>query len=130
QPAIVAVLHVGVDLEAQLLDVEGARFLLVAHVEADHLHALVTAWAATRTGCRRRCRRRFHGTSLSCAPSISSPSCLRFSETAIVRSGRRAALRKQAGSRSSAWAEASSCSRTAAGVLPVVTRNVRPKVPR
>ena len=57
-------------------------------------------------------------------------SCRRFSETAIVRSGRWAALTKQAGTRSSSCGAACSRARSSPGLSPVTSRNVRPNVPR
>jgi hypothetical protein len=47
-----------------------------------------------------------------------------------VRSGRCAALKKHAGTRSSARAAALARVRTAPGLSPVTSRNVRPNVPR
>src|SRR5207302_1371012 len=79
KPAIVTVARVRVHAEPELLDVEIERFLLIADVETDHSDTLA------------------HGTSVASAPSIARASRRRFSETAILRLGRYAALTKQAG---------------------------------
>ena len=54
----------------------------------------------------------------------------RFSETAIVRLGRCAALRTQWGTLPRSEAAARARSRIAPGLSPVISRNIRPKVPR
>ena len=69
--------------KTQLFDVELKSFVLIADVQTDHLDTLI------------------HGNSISSDPlTLPLPSCRRFSETAIMRSGRWAALRKQAGTHS------------------------------
>src|SRR5688500_14170283 len=84
EPAVVTVPRIGVDAESELLDIELKGFVLIANVKTDHPDTLI------------------HGTSVSSDPFIlPSASCRRFSETAIVRSGRWAAMRKQAGTCSS-----------------------------
>ncbi len=70
QPAVVAVPRVGVDAESKLLDIERQGFVLIADVKTNNSDTLA------------------HGTSLSSASAISTASCRRFSETAIVRWGR------------------------------------------
>ena len=40
QPALVAVSDVGVDAKSQFFDVERKRFVLIAHIQADHIHTL------------------------------------------------------------------------------------------
>src|SRR5262245_10759270 len=113
QPAVVAVPRVGMDAESQLLDIELTRFLLIADVQTDDANTLA------------------HGASLSSDPFIvSSASRRRFSETAIVRPGRWAARRMQAGTGSSWCGAAFSRARSSPGLSPVTSRKVRPKVPR
>src|SRR5690606_39266761 len=80
EPAIIAVRGIGVHPEAELLDVELQRFVLIANVQAGHSDTLG------------------HGTSNCFDPcSLPASSRRRFSETAIVRAGRWAALTKQCG---------------------------------
>jgi hypothetical protein len=83
QPAVGTVAHVCVDAEAELVDVEGERFVLVIDVQAHHINTLV------------------HDTSLVDGGTVSLATRRRFSKTAMVRSGRCAAFRTQAGTRSS-----------------------------
>src|SRR3546814_1827433 len=72
-----------------------------------------------------------HGSSFVLgAPTVSAASRRRFSETAMVRSGRWAALRKQPGTCSSACVAACSRARSSRGLSPVMSRKVRPNVPR
>jgi hypothetical protein len=47
-----------------------------------------------------------------------------------MRSGRCAALRKQAGTRCGSYGRARMPARTSPGLSPVMSRNTRPKVPR
>src|SRR3546814_4013235 len=61
-------------------------------------------------------------------PTVSPASRRRFSETAMVRSGRWAALRKQPGTCSSACVAARCRARSWRGVSPVMSRKVRPNV--
>src|SRR5260221_9580021 len=112
EPAVVAVPRIGVNAESEFLDIELDGFVLIANVHTDHLDTLA------------------HGTSVSSAPSIPPVSCRRFSETAILRSGRRAALTKQAGTRSSSCGATFSRARSSPGLSPVTSRNVRPNVPK
>src|SRR5688500_17993972 len=112
EPAVVAVSHVGVDAKPKLFDVEIEGFALITNVQTDHFDTLA------------------HGTSVSSDPFLSLAPCRRFSETAIVRSGRCAALRKQAGTRSGSRGRACSRARSSLGLSPVMSRNVRPNVPR
>src|SRR6185369_9106991 len=105
EPAVVAVLRVGVDAEPQLLDIELKGFVLIANVHTDYPDTLA------------------HGTfSVASAPLISPASCRRFSETAIVRPGRWAALTKQAGARSRSCDAACSRDRSSLGLWPVTSR--------
>src|SRR5262249_35934004 len=111
-PAVVAVLRVGVQLEAELADIEIDGLVLIADVETDHSDTFR------------------HVTSSSLASSVASASSRRFSETEMLRSGRRAALTKQAGTRSRVWVAAWSRARNSPGLTPVMSRKVRPNVPR
>src|SRR6476646_11609016 len=100
------------DAKSEFFDVELQGFVLIANVQSDYCDALA------------------HMTSV-CSDRILSPaSCFRFSETAIVRSGRWAALRKQPGTRSRSCLVAFSRARSSLGLSPVMSRNVRPNVPR
>ncbi len=113
KPAIVTVAHVRMDAEPQLLDVERDCF------RPD----------------RGRTNRPFGypGSSdlLNLQSRLYRPSNRRrFSETAIVRSGRCAARRTQAGTRSMPRATALACTRIEPGFSPVMSRTVRPNVPR
>src|SRR4029079_17476272 len=75
QPAIGAAARGGVERESELVDVEAQRLVLVVNVDSGDLNLGA------------------HGTSDCCSASPLSPaSRRRFSETAIVRSGRCAAL--------------------------------------
>src|SRR5689334_6285497 len=112
QPAVVAVLRVGVDAESQLVDIELQGLILIADVQSDYSNALA------------------HVSSVSLERIISPASCRRFSETAIVRCGRCAAATKQCGTRSSSCVAAFSRARSSLGLSPVTSRNVRPNVPR
>src|SRR5690606_19867279 len=85
QPAVVAVAGVGVHAEAELADVEIVGFILVAHVEADDEAGNGNVGGEGAV---------VHGScSVLGAPKVSPASRRRFSETAMVRSGRAAALR-------------------------------------
>src|SRR5207244_11934415 len=86
EPAVVAVPHVGVDAEPELLDIECERLILISNIQTDHFDALA------------------HRTSISSVSFVSPSSCRRFSETAIVRPGRWAARRKHSSTRSRACA--------------------------
>src|SRR4249919_1340763 len=112
QPAIVAVAGVGMEFDAELPDIKFQRLVLVANVKTGYFDTLA------------------HMTSYLSEPPISSASRRRFSETAMLRFGRRAALTKQWGTSSSSWATDWSCSRNSAGALPVMSRKMRPNVPR
>ena len=71
KPAIVAVSHVGMDAETELVDVEIYGLILIADVDTDHSNTLT------------------YGTSIvSDRSTLSSASRRRFSETAVLRSGR------------------------------------------
>src|SRR5690606_41634286 len=98
QPPVVAVACVGVDAESELADVEVEGFVLVAHVQADDQAG------DCDVGCQGAV---VHGASFVLgAPTVSPDSRRRFSETAMLRSGRWAALRKHPGTWSSACAAA------------------------
>src|SRR5262245_13842620 len=112
EPAIVTVLHIGMDFEPELLDVERESLFLVSHVQTDHFDTL-THWA-----------------SLLCGPMIPPATRRRFSETAVLRSGRWAALTMHAGTRPRPCAAPLARSRMVRGLSPVMSRKVRPKVPR
>src|SRR5262249_26357241 len=70
EPAIVPVVGVGVDLEAQLAHVKVERLVLVVHIETDNSDTFVHL-----------------ETSVSSVSVLSPASRRRFSETAILRSG-------------------------------------------
>src|SRR4051812_36174552 len=70
QPTIVAVSNVGVDEKPQLFDVKRKRFVLITHIQTDHIDALS------------------HITSLDWSCSVPGACIRRFSETAIFRFGR------------------------------------------
>src|SRR5580692_1688190 len=112
QPAIVTVPHVRVDAKPEFLDVERERFVLISHVQTDHSDTLA------------------HRLSFRSVAVIPAAKRRRFSETAILRSGRRAALRKQAGTRLSSRPVTLARARIAPGVSPVMSCKVRPNVPR
>src|SRR5438876_8933381 len=112
EPTIVTIAHIRVNAKPELLDGERERFVLISHVQTDHFDTLA------------------HRTSFCSDPFISPASRRRFSETAIVRSGRCAALRTQAGTRPSSCAVALARARFAPGLSPVTSRKVRPNVPR
>src|SRR5690606_37333634 len=114
EPAVIAVARVRVDVETQFVDVERKRLVLVAHVQADHTHTNVLA----------------HGTSFVRAVFIPSASRLRFSETAVLRSGRWAARTAHSGTRSASGTAGRSRARSSPGLSPVMSRNTRPNVPR
>src|SRR3546814_5686962 len=122
QPAVVAVACVGVDAEAELADVEVVGFVLVADVQADDQAG------DGDVVCQRAV---VHGSSFVLgAPPVSPASRRRFSETAMVRSGRWAALRKQPGTWSSACVAARCRARSWRGHSPVMSRKVSPNAPR
>ncbi len=83
EPAVGTVAHVRVDTESELVDVERERFVLVIDVQAHYIYTLV------------------HGISLVDGQNVSLAMRRRFSKTAMLRSGRCAAFRTQAGTRSS-----------------------------
>ncbi len=121
EPAVVAVPRIGVDAEAELLDIELERLVLIADIQTGHRHP----------GSRHPALMAPPGTSVSSALSISSASCRRFSETAIVRFG------PVGGAEEAGAAPARArCGRLLAGagaspgLSPVTSRKVRPKVPR
>src|SRR6185295_14275332 len=113
QPAIVAVLHVGMNLEPELL-IEQQRLVLVPHVQThnlytlSHLPSVIFRWPFVPPASRRR-----------------------FSKTEMLSCGRSIALTMQAGTPASA-SSACACARarTSPGLSPVTSRNCRPKVPR
>src|SRR5690606_33362121 len=122
QPAIVAVACVRVYAEAELADVEVVGFVLVAYVQAEDEAGDVDVVCQGAV---------VHGSSSVLGASTVSPaSSRRFSETAMVRSGRWAALRKQPGTCSSACGAACCRARSSLGLSPVMSRKVRPNVPR
>src|SRR5690349_6964999 len=91
EPAIRTVAHVRVDAKTQFVDVEPKRLVLIVDVHAHHADTLI------------------HHTSLVDATTVSVASQRRFSETALVRSGRCAAFRMQAGT----WSSRGMSARTA-----------------
>src|SRR5947208_12695355 len=113
EPTVVAIPRIGVDAESELVDIELECFILIANVDTDHSDTLTH-----RT------------TSVKSDPILTLASCRRFSETAIVRSGRWAALTKQAGTHSSSCGADFSSARRLLGLWPVTSWNVRPNVPR
>src|SRR3954471_19278593 len=108
QPAIVAILHVGVDAEPELPHVERHRFVLVAHVHTGNLDTLAhrTSFVLRRTFLPRSIRRR-------------------FSETAMVRCGRWAPPRMQSGARPGSRAVTRPRLRKPPGFSPVMSLKVR-----
>src|SRR5262249_27542392 len=112
QPAIVAVSGVRMDTKAELFDIELQRLVLIVNIQAGYLDTLA------------------HKTSLWVRPLLPPHFRRRFSETAILRSGRWAALTKQWGTRSRSCGTARNRLRNAPGLSPITSRKVRPKVPR
>src|SRR5262245_56310944 len=105
QPAVFAVLHVRVDPEPELVDIKSDRLVLVAHVHTHYIYALV------------------HRTSLSFRrPFLPAAVRRRFSETAVVRCGRCAALTMQLGTRPSSRDPARPRVRSVPGFSPVMSR--------
>src|SRR5262245_17138483 len=102
QPAIVTIPYVRVNAESELLDIERERLVLISHVQTDDFDTLAHL-----------------GPSVGSGPFIPPVSWRRFSETAIVRSGRCAALTMHAGTRPSSCAAALARSRMAPGLSPV-----------
>src|SRR5690606_28807550 len=100
------------------VDVKGQRLVLISDIQANDLDTLTHVMVP------------FVGVVV---PSFIAASRLRrFSKTADSRCGRCAALRKQAGTSSSApslRASDRSRRRTSPGDAPVISRKMRPKVP-
>jgi len=79
QPAIIAVSSIRVNTEAELLDIEIECLILISHVQPDNPDTPA------------------HRTSSSFAVLLTGISRCRFSETAILRSGRCAAIKWHGG---------------------------------
>src|SRR5690606_20344165 len=110
--SVLAVAHVGMDLEPQLFRVERQRFVLVAHVQHDYLDTLC------------------HGTYVGWRPFVATACSRRFSETAVPNPGRGAARTAHSGACARPCGAGRSRVRSAPGLSPVMSWNMRPKVPR
>ncbi|MNV76406.1 hypothetical protein D3C71_1697550 [compost metagenome] len=82
EPPVGTVAHVGVHPKSQFADIKGQRLILVIHIQAHHSNA-----TPARTLVRHHCSLVVDGWFVPFA------AVRRFSETAVVRSGRCAAFR-------------------------------------
>ncbi|MNR39512.1 hypothetical protein D3C85_1577270 [compost metagenome] len=111
EPTVGPIAHVRVYAKSKLLNVERERLVLILDVYACDIDTFV------------------HDSSLVDARTVSLAWRRRFSKTAVPRSGRCAAFSTQAGM--PPWGMSLRASlRMAPGLWPVMSRKMRPKVPR